>query len=150
MKYLYILLLTVLALQCTPQNKVVTSGSDAIAFEVIHQSKLEMLGDNTSRILNSQQEIDYLYQFLNASPKGYGQIPIPAYDADETLITINATPKTKNDIKVISIVKNGDKLNIIAEDVENPQLKPESRWKSAIIIKLSGVYHNQTINFNVK
>jgi len=35
------LLVNDLTLQCTPQNKAVTYHSDAIAFKVIHQSKLE-------------------------------------------------------------------------------------------------------------
>lgn len=35
------LLVNDLTFQCTPQNKAVIYDSDAIAFEVIHQSKLE-------------------------------------------------------------------------------------------------------------
>ena len=105
MKYLFALLSFGFFLNCTSKNNMGLNTelqSVPVDFEVVHQSKFEVLGDHSYEILKSQLEIDNLYKYLSASPKGLRSIPIPSYEENETMIAVSATPKTKNDIDIKS------------------------------------------------
>lgn len=153
MRCLLVFLSFGLLLSCTTKNNTeqTTKISTVIVdFEIIHQSKFEVLGDYSFEILKNQQEVDNLYKYLSASPKGLRAIPIPSYEENETLIAVSATPKTKNDIDIKNVNLVDGKLNIEIIDSENPQLPKDSRYKSLMIIKLLKKYDTKTINLITK
>lgn len=153
MRYFFMFFSFMIVIQCTSKNKIrleKSSEEKSVNYEIVHQSKFEALGDYSYEILKNQQEVDNLYRYLAASPKGLKQIPIPEYHDNETFIAIIATPKSKNDIEISSVTKGDNKVNIIIEDFENPKLRSDTRWKSLVIIKLLKPYNNELINLIVK
>lgn len=148
MKCIFAFLSFVVMLNCSSQHQ--QENQMPLEFEIVHQSKFDVLEDYAFVLLKNQEEIDNIYKYLSASPKGLRQIPIPSYDENETLIAVSATPKSKNDIDIKSVNLIGDKINIEIIDVDNPQLGTSGRLKSLVIIKLLNNYKNKSINLIIK
>ncbi|WP_300671913.1 hypothetical protein [Soonwooa sp.] len=153
MKYLFAFLGFVFFLNCAPKKNLELEAKQQavpVDFEIVHQSKFEVLGDHSFEVLKSQDEVDNLYKYLFASAKGFRQIPIPGYEENETLVAVSSTPKTKNDIEIKTVNMLDGKLNIEVTDVENKQYPINSRYKSLIIIKLLKKYDAKIINLITK
>lgn len=111
-----------------------------VEFEEVNHLNIKLI-DCEFKILNSQTEINNIYQTINANNPSPRKNPIPTFEENETYIVLQ--PKIEqSDFTVSNVSENSKNLEIKIQQYDNPEFK--NKKHPAIIIKL-----NKKSNYNI-
>lgn len=116
------------------------SKKNPVNFEDIYHHHLTLTPEKYL-IIDTQPKMKQVYATISKEYGGQRKPPIPQISDEATFLIFKPNLKNSNDVEIVSILVQGQTLEINVKPFNNPDFEKESRFAPNILLKL-----NQKLN----
>lgn len=128
----FTLILFLFFMSCLSQNK---SEKMSLEFEDVYHHQFNLISEKFL-IIDSQQEMNAIYQAIRKNYGGERSAPIPHVNESESYVIFKPLLKNSNDVIIKSVGLQSNTLEVEVQDFDNQQISKTIKNAPNILIKI--------------